>query len=91
MSGWVLILDERWSSERMVVVVGESVLSPLPGLGVHGRMNPALTRRATVFRPSGPGPTAWAKVAWPTRPADSGPWACPDKNPTLRCLGCPLA
>jgi hypothetical protein len=42
-------------------VRGEGVLSPLPGLGIDGGRNPALTRWAIVCRPSGPGATDWAQ------------------------------
>jgi hypothetical protein len=48
----------------MLASVGEGVLSPLPGLGIDGGRNPALTRWAIICRPSGPGATALDRVEW---------------------------
>jgi hypothetical protein len=38
----------RTRRERMLALAREGVLSPLPGLDVHGRRNPALTRWVIV-------------------------------------------
>ena len=42
---------------------GRESVAP-PGLVFTGGRNPALTRWAIIWRPSGPGATAWARVAW---------------------------
>jgi hypothetical protein len=41
--------------------VWDGVLSPRPGLVIHGGRNPALTRWAIICRPSGPGAADWGQ------------------------------